>query len=70
MSQTKKRSLFEAFINVLVGFAIAMTSQYYIYKYYGLELDLETNIVITIWFTGISIARSYVIRRIMNRFDN
>ena len=65
--QTRKHSFIESCVNILIGYGIALTSQILIFPLYGIDISLDTNIWIGIWFTGISLVRSYVIRRWFNR---
>lgn len=67
MSQTKKHSLIESFTNVAIGYGVALASQLLIFPLYGIDIPLSDNVVIGIWFTTISIIRSYVLRRMFNR---
>lgn len=61
--QTKKQSLIESIANTAVGFAISLASIFIILPALGIESTWSKNITITIYFTVISILRSYVIRR-------
>jgi hypothetical protein len=65
--QTKIHSLFESFTNIIVGFGVAIISQLLIFPLYGIDIPLSSNLQITVWFTFISIIRSYILRRIYNR---
>ena len=67
MSQTKKGSLMESLANVAVGYGIALASQILIFKYYGVHFSFHTNALMGVWFTVISITRSYCLRRAFNR---
>jgi len=68
MIQSKRRSLLEAVINVMVGLFINWASWFLIiipiFKIYPSSSDI---ILISIIFTIISISRSYIIRRIFNK---
>jgi hypothetical protein len=66
MQQTKLGSLYEAIINIIIGAGVALTSQLIIFPLYGIEVSMGTNLGILAWFTGISVVRSYVIRRWFN----
>jgi len=65
--QSKIGSLVESLINILIGFGIALGSQILIFPMYGVNIPLHDNVMITLWFTLISIARSYSLRRLFNR---
>lgn len=67
MSQTRKGSLAEAFINVAIGFSINFVANLIILPAVGLQgLTLERNLYIGLAFTAVSVARTYVIRRWFN----
>ena len=66
-SQSKRASLLEACTNVAIGYFVALASQLLIFPLYGIHVSLSANIAIGVWFTLISIARSYVLRRFYNR---
>jgi hypothetical protein len=64
--QTKLHSIVEAIASVAVGFAVSILSQLIIFPANGIHISLHENFVITCWFTIISVARSYIFRRIFN----
>ena len=64
--QTKKQSLKESLLNTAVGFTVSYLSTFFIFPVLGMKSDAGINMVITIYFTFISIARSYFIRRFFN----
>jgi len=65
--QTKTQSLLESVLNILVGAVVAFSSQYVIFPMVGIEeISFATHLEITAWFTLISVARSYIIRRYFN----
>lgn len=68
MSQTRIGSLVESIINVLIGFGVGVASQYFIFPMFGIHIPFWTNVEIAVWFTVISIARSYVVRRAFNAY--
>jgi hypothetical protein len=63
MKQTKQQSFIESITNVLFGYGIALASQLIIFPLYGVNLPLHQNMLIGLWFTLISITRSYLLRR-------
>jgi hypothetical protein len=65
--QTKTHSIVESIINILIGYGIAITAQLYIFPLYGIHISLSQNMQISLWFTIISIIRSYCIRRWFNK---
>lgn len=64
--QSRIASGIEALVNVVVGFSVALGSQYLIFPFFGIHLPLASHLWITIWFTVISIIRSYLLRRYFN----
>ncbi len=67
MTQSKRGSLIESLINVLVGYSVALVSQLVIFPLFNIHIPFSDNLLIGLWFTVISIVRSYVIRRWFNR---
>jgi len=67
--QSKKRSLKESCCNVVVGFGVALFSQRLIFPLFDIHVSMGDNFWITVWFTFISIARSYTLRRVFTRKD-
>lgn len=65
--QSKKHSLFEAVTNTGVGFLISLASIFIIFPIVGIESTPGKNIGITAYFTVISIARGYLLRRFFTR---
>lgn len=64
--QTKKHSLIEACSNTAIGFVISYASTFLIFPLVGLQSSSGKNLLITIFFTVISILRGYFIRRYFN----
>lgn len=63
MRQTKRHSLTESITNVVVGYGVAVISQLIIFPFFDIHIALSDNFLIGLWFTGISIVRSYSLRR-------
>lgn len=66
MNQSRLESAIEVSINTFIGFVIAVFSQIAIFPFFGIIVPISTNIWIGIWFTFISVIRSYIIRRYFN----
>ena len=64
--QTRWGSFIESVVNILIGYGIAIASQILIFPMYGIHISLSTNLWIGVWFTAISLTRSYIIRRWFN----
>lgn len=66
MSQSRTASFIEALANITVGYSVALLSQLLIFPIFGIHVSLSDNLLIGAWFTVISLARSYVLRRWFN----
>ncbi|MDN3621326.1 hypothetical protein QWY81_17800 [Polaribacter undariae] len=64
--QTKKQSLVESITNTAVGFGISLAATFLIFPIVGVESTGTKNVLITIFFTAVSITRSYLLRRYFN----
>lgn len=65
--QSRLGSLVEAFVNVLIGFGINFAMNLVILPKAGLPMpSISQNFEIGLWFTIVSIIRSYAIRRWFN----
>tara|TARA_R110000803_G_scaffold210835_1_gene284191 strand:+ start:57891 stop:58103 length:213 start_codon:yes stop_codon:yes gene_type:complete len=64
--QTKKQSLKESLLNVLIGFTISLMASFIIFPLFNMESSVLKNIGTTICFTIVSLMRSYLIRRYFN----
>tara|TARA_R100001463_G_C3505876_1_gene219551 strand:+ start:56 stop:271 length:216 start_codon:yes stop_codon:yes gene_type:complete len=67
--QSKKRSFIEAVTNVLVGYLVAVISNLIVLPLFGYQVSLFDGFAIGVVFTVISLIRSYVIRRLFNKYD-
>jgi hypothetical protein len=63
MKQTRKHSFVESCANVAVGYFVALASQLAIFPLFGIRVTFKDNIMIGLYFTVISIVRSYCLRR-------
>lgn len=66
-SQSRKGSLIESLTNIGIGIGVAFLSQRLVFPLYGIHVPIATNIYISLWFTAISLVRSYCVRRYFNR---
>lgn len=64
MKQSRLMSLIEAIVNVAVGYGIAVLTQILIFPVFGLHTTLAQNLQMGLVFTGVSICRSFVLRRL------
>jgi hypothetical protein len=68
--QSKTHSLIESVTNIAVGYGVALGAQLVVFPLFGLSVPVRDNILIGLVFTGVSLVRSYVLRRIFNRFTD
>ena len=69
MKQSRAMSLVEAVTNVIVGYGVAVVTQILIFPIFGLHTTLAQNLKMGAVFTVVSIARSYVLRRMFDRIS-
>ncbi len=67
MTQTKLGSLIEAVMNTCIGAGINMLGQLWIFPAVGLNVPFSTNLTIAAFFTVISVARGFLVRRYFNQ---
>ena len=65
--QSRRMSLLEVCCNTAVGYVIAVLSQIAIFPRFNIHVPISDNLLIGLYFTIISIARGYVMRRWFNR---
>lgn len=66
MTQSRLGSLIEACINVAIGFWINFAANMLILPLFGWQVTVTQNLALGAIYTGISIARSYAVRRWFN----
>jgi hypothetical protein len=64
--QSKGMSAVEAVTNTGIGFVIALACQVWIVSYYDIKTTFTQDVLMTTFFTGVSIIRGYVVRRFFN----
>ena len=67
MTQSRRKSLIEAVTNVAVGYVLAVTTQILVFPRFGLHPSLGENLALGAVFVGISLLRSYALRRLFER---
>ncbi len=65
--QTKYQSLIESLTNILIGYLAALLSQVLIFPLFDIYVSLQDNLLIGLYFTIISLIRSYLVRRYFNK---
>lgn len=61
--QSKRNSFIESVTNTAIGYVVALLSQLAIFPMFDIHVPFTDNLLIGAWFTVISIARGYVLRR-------
>lgn len=64
MKQSRLMSLVEAVTNVAVGYGLAVITQIVVFPWFGLEAALGEHLAIGMAFVAVSLARSYLLRRL------
>lgn len=67
MTQTKQKSFIEAVTNTAIGFVISLAATFVVLPLVGVQSSGAQNLLITLCFTVISIARGYLVRRWFNK---
>ena len=68
MKQSRLMSFVEAISNVVLGYGVAVVTQILIFPIFGLHTTLAQNLKMGAIFTIVSIARSFALRRVFERF--
>ena len=69
MAQTRARSGLEAVLNVVSGYGLAFAAQLAMFPVFGLSVTLPQSLGLGFVFAGLSLIRSYVLRRLFDRLD-
>jgi len=64
--QTRWYSFLESLFNVAVGYGVAVAAQIAIFPLFDIHIGLGSNLGIGGFFTGVSIIRSFLLRRLFN----
>jgi hypothetical protein len=64
MRQSWMMSFLEALANVVVGLVLAVATQVVVFPVLGVQASLGQNVRLALVFTAVSIARSYLLRRL------
>lgn len=66
MTQSRTDSAIEVAVNIAIGMVVSLVAQVIIFPVYGIHASTGTHLGIVAWFTVVSVARQYVIRRLCN----
>ena len=69
MSQSRSMSLVEAVTNVVVGYVLAVATQIVVFPWFGLVVSVGNTLAIGAIFVITSLLRSYVLRRLFERWQ-
>jgi hypothetical protein len=61
-------SAIEALTSTAIGYTVAVLTQLAVFPLFGLPADLGDSLAIGAIFTVVSVARSYAVRRLFERF--
>ena len=64
--QSRLDSALEAITNIAIGAGVALCAQYLWFPVIGVQLSHGEHFMTTAVFTGVSFARSYLLRRLFN----
>ena len=67
--QSRRNSAFEAVTNVAIGYLVSVLANVLILPLFGYNVTIGDSFAIGLAFTAVSLARSYVLRRVFNRLD-
>ncbi len=67
MTQSRAMSFIEAATNVVVGYILAIATQIIVFPWFGIKAALGEHLAIGFAFVGVSLARSYLLRRFFER---
>ena len=65
--QSRLASLIESLTNVAIGMVVSFFGQIVVSHWYNLPLNFAQNMQIVLFFTVLSVLRSFVVRRWYNR---
>jgi len=63
MMQSRLMSLTEALANIVIGYGVAVATQLAVFPLFGLQPSLRDDLLLGAVFTGVSLLRSYLVRR-------
>ena len=68
MTQSRGMSLIEAVTNVAVGYVLAVATQIIVFPWFGLRPSIGQSLALGGVFVGISLLRSYALRRLFEHW--
>ena len=67
MRQSRRMSLVESIANVVIGYGLAVATQVVVFPLFGIHIALADDLAIGMVFLVISLARSFVLRRVFEK---
>ena len=64
MTQSRHMSLIEAVTNVILGYGLEVITQIVVFPWFRLDVSIGENLALGAVFVGISLLRSYALRRL------
>jgi len=64
MKQLKRHSLLESCTNLVVGYSVNMVANFAIFPIFDWHITIKQNLIIGVFYTVISLIRSYCLRRV------
>ena len=64
--QTRYESFKESIVNIIIGYVVAVLSQLLVFPLFDIVVEFSDNLMIGLYFTIISLVRSYLVRRYYN----
>ena len=68
MAQSRRGSLIESVTNTVVGYILAVATQFAAFPVFGLQVGAVENLGLGLVFTVVSLIRSYLLRRVFDRW--
>jgi len=65
--QSRRQSFIESVANVLIGYLVALGAQMVVFPLLNIDVSVPQNLLIGVFFTSVSLVRSYCVRRLFNR---
>jgi hypothetical protein len=65
--QTRTQSATESTVNILVGYTVNILANFAIFPIFGWDISVKQNLIIGVFYTVVSFARSYALRRFYNK---
>lgn len=66
--QSKLDSFIESILNVGIGFGVSVLANFVIFPWVGLSASTGQILLVGIFMTFVSVARSYMVRRFANKY--